>query len=248
MQIPSLTDAERVDWQSPPATPEPGELHLWHWDTSQLEITPAQLDCFDNNERERHTRLITAELQQRYAASHVAQRQVLASYLGCDAQQVTLATAEKGKPFLADHALEFNLSHSGNHALLAVATTAVGVDCEQLREVRLRDALVAKHFCPAEQQTYQQLTGDQAAWFFFQTWTRKEAVVKLTGLGLGASVQGLNTLAADSSCCLPLPAEWNTTLTQAHAVNLDLGPQTAAAVAMQETPGVVRLLEVTALG
>lgn len=97
-------------------------------------------------------------------------RAVLAGYLGTDPAGVELRRDANGKPFLAGLApheepasgsmpqLHFNLSHSGDVALIAVAEREVGVDVERIRPRR--------------------------STAFYEGWARHEATVKCLGTGL----------------------------------------------------------------
>src|SRR3982750_4606295 len=101
---------------APDPPPRPvDELHVWSMDLSR-----------ESSERRR-------------AASNAALRQVLATYVGENPQQVELGRNGHGKPYLAAPAaeLEFNLSHSGEIALIALsAKHPVGVDVEQVQPGR----------------------------------------------------------------------------------------------------------------
>ena len=84
-----------------------------------------------------------------------------------------------GKPYLPGGP-EFSLSHGGTLAVLAVSDRAVGADCEDAcrgaSEALLRRVLTPEEWeCP------------DAAGRFSRLWTRKEAVMKACGLGLGLS-------------------------------------------------------------
>ena len=85
-----------------------------------------------------------------------------------------------------DCAVFFNLSHSEDQALLAVSRTApVGVDLEKTRTLSDADALAIRHFSARECAHLQTLpAGPERERAFFHCWTRKEAFVKCTGVGL----------------------------------------------------------------
>lgn len=82
-----------------------------------------------------------------------------------------------GKPHIPGGP-EFNLSHGGTLAVLAVSDRAVGVDCEDARRGASK-ALLRRVLTPEE------WGGSPAAIPFSRLWTRKEAVMKACGLGLG---------------------------------------------------------------
>lgn len=88
-------------------------------------------------------------------------QEVLAVYLDEDPGQIQLRRGRYGKPRLAEEnrRLEFNLSHSGALALVAVSgELEVGVDVERVRPKR----------------------GEG----FYRRWARHEARVKCLGIGL----------------------------------------------------------------
>lgn len=125
----------------------------------------------------------------RFIAARAGLRQRLAALLDADPAELEFAYGEHGKPQLAaavgGSGWQFNLSHSGDVALLAaVPGLAVGVDIERLRPMRDRDALVRRHFSPAENTAYFALPEAQRQAGFFAAWTAKEALVKALGQGL----------------------------------------------------------------
>ncbi|MBQ9165326.1 MAG: 4'-phosphopantetheinyl transferase superfamily protein [Oscillospiraceae bacterium] len=87
-----------------------------------------------------------------------------------------------GKPYLpARPDFYFNLSHSGQWAVCAVADVPVGVDIQQTRAVSMA---LEKKFTAAEQAELNALPALQRADRFFQLWVLKEAYAKCTGTGL----------------------------------------------------------------
>jgi 4'-phosphopantetheinyl transferase len=117
-------------------------------------------------------------------------RRLLGAELQRDPAALDFQAGSHGKPRLAGadagSGLEFNLSHSGDHALLGCAWRhELGVDIEQWRDMRDEAALVQRYFSPAEQVAYAALPAARRSRGFFQCWTRKEAYVKAVGLGLG---------------------------------------------------------------
>jgi 4'-phosphopantetheinyl transferase len=123
------------------------------------------------------------------AASGDALREVLGRYLGLDPGEVELAARPGGKPELAGEAagrLRFNLSHSGEVALIAVGSDEVGVDVERIDPSRNLEGVARRIFGPeaAEELTRVPLAARAAA--FYARWTAHEARVKLSGEGFAA--------------------------------------------------------------
>ena len=89
--------------------------------------------------------------------------------------------SQQGKPFIAGGP-EFNISHSGDIVVLAVAEDAsVGIDIEEVRPVNVADYV---RQIPEVAHAREALAGPQTDNFFFECWTRKEAVLKACGEGL----------------------------------------------------------------
>ncbi len=120
---------------------------------------------------------------------------LLAQKLNVNPEDLLFAKHEYGKPFLLDHVLHFNHSHSQQYYALALSERVkdIGIDVEELdRKVRL-DSLAQHAFHPDEYATWQNLEQDREYWF--KVWTTKEAVLKASGLGIRLDLNTLNTQA-----------------------------------------------------
>jgi 4'-phosphopantetheinyl transferase len=125
-----------------------------------------------------------AELEgARWAAARAGLRGILGEYLGED--PAGLRIRDGGKPRLEPPApLRFNLSHSGDVAVVAVATEReVGVDVERVEE-RDVERLARRMFLAAEQAAVAE--ADDALLAYHQHWVAKEAFAKATGKGLAS--------------------------------------------------------------
>jgi len=123
--------------------------------------------------------------------AHAAERQILARYLDVRPASLEFGREPSGKPLLVSDQLQFNLSHSGGVALLAVSRTlAVGIDVQEPHEAVTRPWF-AKRICSLrEYEQIAALTDRSAA--LLRLWVRKEAVVKARGEGSYVSVDGLD--------------------------------------------------------
>ncbi|MHB2020960.1 MAG: 4'-phosphopantetheinyl transferase family protein [Candidatus Xenobia bacterium] len=130
----------------------------------------------DDAERARAARFLREVDRIRFTASHRAVRQILGRLLGEPPERLQFETGQWGKPALAG--CQFNLSHSGGLALLAVShTLAVGADVEQWRaDCPILD-LAQRTFHPQEAAVVSETSQ------FFRFWSLKEAFMKLTGQG-----------------------------------------------------------------
>ena len=85
--------------------------------------------------------------------------------------------------------LRFNLSHSGDLLLVAVARgRAVGVDLEPVRELSHREAVERRVFSADERRALSAVPPERRLEAFFNGWTRKEALAKAMGDGMWATM------------------------------------------------------------
>lgn len=96
--------------------------------------------------------------------------------------------SSEGKPYIADHPdIHFSLSHSGNVALCALSDQPVGADVEVPRKIS--PSLIAYTMNDSEQEQINASTNPTMKFLFF--WTRKEALLKLTGEGIRNDLKGV---------------------------------------------------------
>jgi 4'-phosphopantetheinyl transferase len=98
----------------------------------------------------------------------------------------SLEVTRQGKPFVPG-VPEFNISHSGEMVVLAVAESgAVGIDIEEIRTVDLEDF---SRYVPEVANLPEGYDADHVNALFFDCWTQKEAVLKGCGKGLLAPLE-----------------------------------------------------------
>lgn len=114
---------------------------------------------------------------------------------------------EHGKPVPAGK-LHFSLSHSGDKAVCIISNAPVGVDIQKNRHADLR--LIErcctdkeKALCPAA---------------FMRLWTRKEAVVKADGRGLGAGIGKLDVRGDMAECSHCKYRIWDITAPEGYTI------------------------------
>lgn len=173
-----------------PTIPAPGEVHLWHFclDASPPEIAACHA-VLDDVERARAARFFREVHRERFTVGRGRLRMLLGACLGCRPESLQFHYNAQGKPAL-DHptvstAFSFNLSHSGEVALCAIAGfETVGVDVEAVRESRELIPIARRFFSVAEQEALQALPPEQQCAAFYQCWSSKEALLKAWGTGL----------------------------------------------------------------
>jgi 4'-phosphopantetheinyl transferase len=162
------------------------------------EETRSLESCLSDAERERAARFRFERDRRRFIVARARLREELAARLGVRPEArlgvrpeaVRFAYGDNGKPRLADHALQFSVSHCDDVALFAFSKTAeVGVDIEAIRPVREADAIAVQFFSPLEHAGYAALAPRDRLLGFFRVWTRKEAYVKALGVGFSMALE-----------------------------------------------------------
>lgn len=180
-----MLPARVTDWaRSSPASPGPGQIHIWRFPLA-LEIGDEAL--LPEQERQRLQCLTHAGRRQTWLNSRLVLRTLLGRYLGRPPQALEFATTTRGKPFLPGDPLHFNLSHSGQWGLLAIADFPLGVDLEQLRPVRDPVRIARRMFPPEACARLESCPVKKREALFFEQWTLMEARQKLTGEGIFGS-------------------------------------------------------------
>ncbi|MEM7195446.1 MAG: 4'-phosphopantetheinyl transferase superfamily protein [Pseudomonadota bacterium] len=113
---------------------------------------------------------------------------------GQNPQDVQISV-EHGRPFCkgTKDAIEFSISHSGEWVCVAFSTRPIGFDIEQIRKIHDMDAVARRVMTEIEYQNYNKLHGSPKTHAFFNLWSRKEAVMKLTHLGFKLSPETLQS-------------------------------------------------------
>jgi 4'-phosphopantetheinyl transferase len=130
-------------------------------------------------------------------AAHSALRIILARYLNMLPERIRFQASAQGKPGLApgldSGGLRFNLAHSGDLALVAVAAgREVGVDVEHFRPLPEVAPIAERYFSASEREALAQLAEAERPAAFFNIWACKEAFIKATGQGLSYPLQGFS--------------------------------------------------------
>jgi len=169
---------------------EPGRIDLWRINLLQPEwVIDRCRRVLCSTELERFARFHFRRHRDRYVVRHGAVRCILAAYLCVPPPEVRFQAGGYGKPEIVDaknHSkLKFNLSHSGDVALVAVtAGLRIGIDVERVRSDASCVGIAERYFCEGEIAKLKEFPADQQTEAFFDCWTRKEAYVKARGEGL----------------------------------------------------------------
>lgn len=184
-----------------PQAPTPGDIHLWLLDLSLDGDQLASLrDQLSNEEQKRADRLLLPAVRRQFIIARGMMRRILAAYLSAHPRKLAFSYGPHGKPSLSpphDNRFQFNLSHSGDLAILAVnLELPIGVDIERTKPERDFLKLAERFFSAVERSKLRHLPQDHVMDAFYACWTRKEAYLKAIGTGLATPLHAFDVTLA----------------------------------------------------
>ena len=193
-----------------------GQVHVWFLKFSDAESRIANLSqLLSDDEQGRAIRFVSHPDNIRFTIARGVLRQLLSAYTGHPARSIRLVYGRHGRPALTAtqaHGINFNLSHSGEHAYFALARDGdVGIDIERIRPYspayRLR--LAKRFFSKIECSAIERMSTSTVEQAFFACWTRKEAYIKAHGRGLSLPLSQFSVSVDPSSGAQLLSTPWN---------------------------------------
>ena len=180
-------------WPAPPVTRSllPREVHLWRIPlTTSVEEIFLLHTLLSTDELQRVDRLLDRRKAQDFIVGRGRLRQILGFYLDADPAAIAFAYGHHGKPSMTGNVLQFNLSQSGDWAVLALhSDAAIGVDLERIDPTLDYAALAARFFTPDENALLLAAPMAQRRRRFYRLWTRKEALLKGQGQGFSGAAK-----------------------------------------------------------
>ncbi|MCX4824717.1 4'-phosphopantetheinyl transferase superfamily protein [Streptomyces sp. NBC_01142] len=169
----------------------PGVELLWCGRVSDhAEDAVAHRGLLDADEAARLAAFHRSADRDAYAVAHVTLRRLLGERLGQTPQAVTMArepcthcSGPHGRPHVPGYAVHFSLSHTGGIVMIALAEAPVGIDVEALPDPATVSEVAAR-LHPRERTELAALPAAERPAAFARCWTRKEALLKATGVGL----------------------------------------------------------------
>ena len=183
---------------------EGSEVSLWLFDLNGTEADEGTelTACLSSEEQARAQRFRQRLHGARYRVAHAMLRHLLGHLTQRPAAELSWQVGPHGKPELlapggANAAIRFNLSHSGNWALLATSSTlALGVDLEERHSRQHLADMAARILSDEERAPLSALPSPELTDHLLRTWVRKEACLKALGVGL---TREMDTLTLEAS-------------------------------------------------
>jgi 4'-phosphopantetheinyl transferase len=157
-----------------------------------------QLSLFDSkeliyylseDEQIRADKLKIERKKEQFVITRSLLRKLLSSSLNKEPQDILFSYGQHGKPYIKakvnNKSIEFNISHSGGYALIALTLeNKLGIDIEEINPEIDYQSLSNRFFSDKEKNELLSLDREQQCDAFYHIWTRKESFIKATGKGI----------------------------------------------------------------
>jgi 4'-phosphopantetheinyl transferase len=189
------------------------------------------------SEIERAKRYHKEEDRIRFLIARASLRILLGKFISKNPSEINFKLGENKKPILTQKsAICFNTSHSGDLILIAISRSEVGIDIEKAnKKFPFRDILT--HSFNQQEQDFI-IDSTASCYSFFQTWTRKEALVKATAQGIDANFSNMPSLDGRHEVAIEIngsTAEWTVS-------SFEAAPEYIAAIARPSALTASRLI------
>ena len=142
-----------------------------------------------SDEKQRAEKLKVELKKKQFILTRAFLRKILSNCVDKPIEEFIFEYGKQGKPYIKDKinnkAIEFNISHSELHILIAITLeNNIGVDIEKVNKNIDFEGLSKRFFSKKESEYLNSLESDKKLDAFYNIWTRKEAFIKATGKGI----------------------------------------------------------------
>ncbi|MGJ3700990.1 4'-phosphopantetheinyl transferase family protein [Variovorax sp. AFSI2.2] len=176
--------------------PLPAGIEVYRLDFDLTVEAPAARRVLTPDELAKADRFARTADRVRFTATRAALRNLLASRVGCEPAEVPLVASPHGKPLIeraGGGAPQFNVSHSGSHALIALgdarSVTEIGIDIEACKADVDVEAISSLAFTARECGEVRDAANRLHA--LYTRWVGKEAVLKAIGVGVAGHLKSI---------------------------------------------------------
>ncbi|MVN22466.1 4'-phosphopantetheinyl transferase family protein [Mucilaginibacter arboris] len=189
---------------------------VWKASVSQLKPHLQNLQALLSvPETEKALRYKQENDRNQHVLSKAVLRILLSRYTGIDPKEIRFKADQNKKPCLENAfsgQLHFNVSHSGNCILVAIADTPVGIDVEKINASFTYQNMLNFSFNQEEADFIENSAHPIQS--FYQLWTRKECLLKATGKGLVddlTAIPGLDGIHPNPETIIQSAENWEIT-------------------------------------
>lgn len=191
-------------------------------------------ECLSIEEKIKAKQYYASSLTDRYVMSHGILRYILSFYTKQLPQDIEFIHNDYGKPFLKNHNIYFNMSHSHDMVSYIISFNyIVGIDIELHNSVIEIDELSDLVFTPKEQAFIKALDPEAKLSLFYNLWTIKESLVKARGQGLSYPINTIEVMELSPGEKVCLSYENNTYKQKWYYFPLEIAEGYSASIAVE---------------
>ena len=195
----------------------------------------------DPVELERAARFRFEVDRERFIIAHGLLRTLLGERLGASPEELRFGRGPYGKPHIEGSDLRFNLSDTKDALLIAIGNGGeIGVDIETMARTVDHMAVGEHYFTPGEVRDI--AVSANAKRRFLEFWTRKEAVLKASGVGIMDDLRVLRVDGAVNAMTITHEAFVQHAAERYHLHTWHLGEDHILSVAQEGPLNEVRLM------
>lgn len=158
------------------------------------------------DEKSRAARYHQQKDKNRFVIGRSMLRQILSYYISRPPIEIRILKGMNNKPYVShDFPIEFNLSYSREYIVVGIASQPIGVDIEFIHPDFDYKLLLDACFMTPEIKVIVNAPDPQQEFFLF--WTRKEALLKATAVGLGDYLTDFSCLDGSQPIPKTIPTE-----------------------------------------
>ncbi len=150
----------------------------------------AYFEMMTQDRQKKVSRFRFDEDKKRSVFAEMLAKEMISEKLGVPIESIVIKTDENGKPFAQGLDIHFNISHSSDLVICALNDKPIGVDIEEIREVKNK---LIDFVCTENEKSFVQNSEFEKPKRFFEIWTAKEAYFKFLGSGI-TDIKSINTL------------------------------------------------------
>jgi 4'-phosphopantetheinyl transferase len=192
-------DIPAINWEKPGSPLIKQSYHVWALNVidnvEKLKKLQAHLNT---DELKRAQRYVFEKDRQQYITAHGSLRSILSNYLNTSPEQIQFRKTNNRKPFISYPltSLKFNISHAGDKILIGISQEDIGVDIEIIKDDFEFKQLASTYFSTKEQDEIKRSL--KPAETFYKFWTRKEAILKASGVGITDELKNISVCSEEN--------------------------------------------------
>ncbi len=161
------------------------EVQVWVASLEVADARYAELSRTLSREEQGRAESMSPILARRFVVARGILRSLLSGFTGTATHKLRFVYGTSGKPSLADHNIQFNVSHSAELGLFAFAPDRpVGVDVENERPVRRLLDVAQRFMSEDEIRSLAATAPEERDTAFLKSWVVREARLKAEGKGV----------------------------------------------------------------